>query len=100
MNKMQAVTVEETETKPKKRKRIIVRKTRWGVKLAIPAILLAVGLYWWLTSGSTVGTDNAAVKQDIVSVSAQINGPVSEVDVKNGDVVKAGQVLYRIDPNG
>jgi len=100
MNKMQAVTVEETEagTKPKKRKRLVVRKTRWGVMLAIPAILLAIGLYWWLTSGSTVGTDNAAVKQDIVSVSAQINGPVSEVDVKNGDIVKRGQVLYRIDP--
>jgi membrane fusion protein (multidrug efflux system) len=45
-----------------------------------------------------VGTDNAAVKQDIVSVSAQINGPISEVDVKNGDVVKRGQVLYKIDP--
>jgi membrane fusion protein (multidrug efflux system) len=98
MNKMQAVTVEETEAKPTKKKRIIVQKKRWGVLLSIPVILLAIGLYWWMTSGSTVGTDNAAVKQDIVSVSAQVNGPISEVDVKNGDDVKRGDVLFRIDP--
>ena len=98
MNKMQAVTVEETEVKPTKKKRIIVQKKRWGILLSIPLILLAIGLYWWMTSGSTVGTDNAAVKQDIVSVSAQVNGPISEVDVKNGDDVKRGDVLFRIDP--
>ncbi|MCL6682305.1 HlyD family secretion protein [Sphingomonas alba] len=100
MNKMQAVTVEEAEAAPapKKRKRIAVRKTRWGVMLAIPLIILAVLAYWWMTSGSTVSTDNAAVKQDIVSVAPQINGPLIEVDVKNGDNVKQGQVLYRIDP--
>ena len=98
MNKMQAVTVDETEAKPTKKKRIIVQKKRWGVLLSIPLILLAIGLYWWMTSGSTVGTDNAAVKQDIVSVSAQVNGPISEVDVKNGDDVKRGDVLFRIDP--
>jgi membrane fusion protein (multidrug efflux system) len=98
MNKMQAVTVDETEAKPTKKKRIIVQKKRWGVLLSIPLILLAIGLYWWMTSGSTVGTDNAAVKQDIVSVSAQVNGPISEVDVKNGDEVMRGEVLFRIDP--
>ena len=97
MNKMQAVTVEETGAKPKK-KRITVQKKSWGVMLSIPLILLAIGLYWWLTSCTTVGTDNAAVKQDIVSVSAQVNGPVSEVDVKNGDDVKRGDILFRIDP--
>ena len=42
-------------------------------------------LYYWFASGGTVSTDNAAVKQDIVSVSAQVNGPVVEVSVKNGD---------------
>ena len=96
MNKMQAVTVEEAGTKPKKKR--IVRKKRWGIMLSIPLILLAIGAYWWLASGSTVGTDNAAVKQDIVSVSAQVNGPVSEVDVKNGDIVHRGDILFRIDP--
>jgi membrane fusion protein (multidrug efflux system) len=96
MNKMQTVAVDETASKPKRRRKI--RKTRWGIMLTVPLIVLAVILYWWMTSGTTVSTDNAAVKQDIVSVSAQVNGPVSDVAVKNGDVVHRGDVLFRIDP--
>ena len=45
-----------------------------------------------------MSTDNAAVKQDIVSVSAQVNGPVVDVAVKNGVRVKRGDLLFRIDP--
>jgi len=95
MNKMQAVTAEEPQAKPKRRVR---KKTRWGIMLAVPLALLALGIYWWVSSGGVVETDNAAVKQDIVSVSAQVNGPIIEVDVKNGDQVKRGQIVYRIDP--
>src|SRR4030095_9494981 len=95
MNKMQAVTAEEPQVKKPRRR---VRHTRWGIMLAVPLLLLAVALYWWGLSGDVVSTDNAAVKQDIVSVSPQVNGPVIEVDVRNGDQVKRGQVLYRIDP--
>ena len=98
MNKMQAVTVEETAAPAKPKRKRVIRKKRWGIMLTIPLIILAVILYWWLTSGSTVSTDNAAVKQDIVSVSAQVNGPVSEVAVKNGDIVHRGDVLFRVDP--
>src|SRR4029453_3912237 len=95
MNKMQAVTVEEPQAKPKRRVR---KKTRWGMMLVGPLALLALCIYWWVSSGGVVETDNAAVKQDIVSVSAQVNGPIIEVDVKNGDQVKRGQIVYRIDP--
>jgi len=96
MNKMQDVAADEPQAKAKT-KRVRKRK-RWGIMLSIPLLLLGIGLYWWLASGSTVETDNAAVKQDIVAVSAQVNGPISEVHVKNGDAVKAGQTLYQIDP--
>ena len=66
--------------------------------LIVPALLLLAGGYYWLASGGSVSTDNAAVKQDIVSVSAQVTGPIIEVGVKNGDHVKRGQLLFRIDP--
>ena len=66
--------------------------------LIVPALLLLGGVYYWVSSGGKVETDNAAVKQDIVSVSAQVNGPVIEVLAKNGDHVKRGDVLFRIDP--
>ena len=76
-------------------------KKRWlrpGLMLLVPALLLFGGIYYWVSSGDSVSTDNAAVKQDIVSVSAQVNGPVIAVNVKNGDRVKRGDILFRIDP--
>ena len=76
-------------------------KRRWlrpVLMLIVPALLLLGGAYYWVSSGGKVSTDNASVKQDIVSVSAQVNGPVVDVSVKNGDPVKRGQLLFRIDP--
>ena len=76
-------------------------KRRWLrplLMLIVPALLLLGGAYYWISSGGKVSTDNAAVKQDIVSVSAQVNGPVISVAVKSGDRVKRGDVLFRIDP--
>jgi membrane fusion protein (multidrug efflux system) len=66
--------------------------------LVVPLLLLGLGGYWWLNSGKTVTTDNATVKQDITSIGAQVSGPILEVFVREGDRVKAGQLLFRIDP--
>src|SRR4051794_5404598 len=66
--------------------------------LIVPALLIVGGAYYWLTSGGSVSTDDAQVKQDIVSVSAQVNGPIVQVFVKDGARVKRGDVLFRIDP--
>ena len=71
---------------------------RLAIMLAVPLLLLVVGGYFWLTSGRSVSTDNAYVKQDIVSVSTQINGPVVEVFVRENQHVNRGDPLYRIDP--
>ncbi len=80
---------------PRKKKKRWVRPV---LMLLVPALLLLGGIYYWVSSGGTVSTDNASVKQDIVSVSAQVNGPVIAVNVKNGDKVKRGDILFRIDP--
>jgi membrane fusion protein (multidrug efflux system) len=83
-----------------------VEKARPGLKrylrpilLFIVPALIVIGLgYYWLASGGSVSTDDAQVKQDIVSVSPQVNGQVVEVLVRNGAHVKRGQLLFRIDP--
>src|SRR5205085_3467475 len=64
----------------------------------VPALLLIAGGYYWMTSGGSVSTDDAQVKQDIVSVSPQVNGQVVQVFVRNGSRVKRGDLLFRIDP--
>ena len=66
--------------------------------LIVPALLIIGGGYYWLTSGGSVSTDDAQVKQDIVSVSPQVNGQVVQVFVRNGARVKRGDLLFRIDP--
>ena len=66
--------------------------------LSVPLLILLVGGYFWLTSGKSVSTDNAYVKQDITSISTQVNGPVIEVDVRENQRVKRGDILFRIDP--
>jgi membrane fusion protein (multidrug efflux system) len=89
------------ETPKVKRKRIkVVPKgvLRPLLLLLVPALLVIGGTYYWLTSGAEVSTDNAQVKQDIVSVSAQVTGPIVQVLAHDGDRVKRGQLLFRIDP--
>ena len=76
-------------------------KRRWGrlvLMLVVPLALLVGGTVYWLSLAGKVSTDNAYVKQDKVSVSALVGGDISEVLVKEGDEVKPGQLLFRIDP--
>ncbi|MFL6766223.1 MAG: biotin/lipoyl-binding protein, partial [Sphingomicrobium sp.] len=102
MNKMQTepLTAEAAEgSKTKRRKAASERNwTRTVLMLIVPLLLVLAGGYYWLTSGGSVSTDDAQVKQDIVSVSPQVNGQVVQVFVRNGARVKRGDLLFRIDP--
>ena len=88
-----AIAEETRDARQAKRARI-----RTILMLLVPALLVIAGAYLWFASGGSESTDNAQVKTDIVSVTAQVTGPVVEVDVQNGDHVKKGDVLFRIDP--
>ncbi len=103
MNKMQTEPIAAAEAaRAPKRKRIQKANgrslTRTIIMLIVPAIILFGGVYYYLTSGGSVSTDDAQVKQDIVSVSAQVTGPVQKVFVRNGSRVSRGDVLFQIDP--
>jgi multidrug resistance efflux pump len=56
------------------------------------------GGWWWRENAMYVSTDDARVGGTIVSVSAKIGGRITELLVKEGDKVQAGQVVARIDP--
>jgi len=104
MNRMATEPLTGTATadlpKVKRRRRLPkgMGSTRAILMLIVPALLIIGGAYYWLTSGGSVSTDDAQVKQDIVSVSPQVAGPIQQVYVKDGARVTRGQLLFRIDP--
>lgn len=84
-----AATAPATPDAPKWRTRLLM--------FGLPALLIAGGAGWWLTSGGSVSTDNAYVQMDKVSVAAEVGGRITEVAVRDGQQVAAGQLLFRID---
>jgi membrane fusion protein (multidrug efflux system) len=88
------------EAPVKRKRRITVKKPgkRSILLWSVPLLIAAVGLFLWLTSGKTVETDNAYVKQDVTAISTQVNGPVIAVHVRENQHVNKGDILYRIDP--
>lgn len=66
--------------------------------ISIPLIVLLVIAYFWFTAGRFATTDNAYVQQDKVSVSSDVAGRIVQVAVRENQTVKAGDLLFRIDP--
>ena len=89
-----------TEREAEVEKIVAVRRSpkRIILMIAVPLMILIIGAYFWLNGGKTVDTDNAYVKQDITSISTQVSGPVIEVDVRENQRVKRGDILFRVDP--
>ncbi|HEX3431698.1 MAG TPA: HlyD family secretion protein [Rhizomicrobium sp.] len=63
----------------------------------VTAVVL-VSATLWLFGGRYVGTDDAYVHAAQLMVSTDVSGLVQDVEVHDGEHVKAGQVLFRINP--
>ena len=74
------------------------KRKRTILMFSVPVLLLAAGAYFWSTSGRAVSTDNAYVKQNIVSVSSDVGGRIVDVRVHENQIVKAGDILFVVDP--
>jgi membrane fusion protein (multidrug efflux system) len=102
MNKMSSEKLTGTEAEAPGLEPVPARSAKRFLRpilmFLVPALLLIGGGYYWLTSGGSVSTDDAQVKQDIVSVSPQVNGQIVQTLVRNGAPVKRGDLLFRIDP--
>ena len=71
---------------------------RLVLMLSVPLMLAGFGVYYWITSDRYASTDNAYVQQDIVSVSPEVGGKIVEVGVTENQQVRAGDLLFAIDP--
>jgi membrane fusion protein, multidrug efflux system len=74
------------------------RRARLILMVIVP-LLAALGAgYVYLTGGRYVSTDDAYVQADKLQVSTDVSGIVKEIDVREGQEVKAGDILFRLDP--
>ena len=65
--------------------------------VVVPVAAVAVGIYLYAESGRYVTTENAYIKSNVVSISADVSGRVEWVGVDDNNLVRKGQVLFRLD---
>lgn len=83
------VPLRSTET-PRKKRRLLM--------LAGPLVLIAGAGLWWLSGGRYEATENAYLHQARIAVAAQVGGRVESVSFTDNQSVKAGDVLFTLDP--
>lgn len=64
---------------------------------ALLPIALVAGGYYYVVGGQVMSTDNAYVQADILGISTDVAGIVGEIDVRDNQAVKAGDVLFKLD---
>ena len=74
------------------------RPQRLVLLVLIPLLAGVIGTVTYLRGGRIIETENAYLKADKVPVNAEISGVVKEVLVADNQQVKAGDVLFRLDP--
>jgi membrane fusion protein (multidrug efflux system) len=74
------------------------KRLRFVLLLVLPLIAIAVGSYFYLTSGRYISTDNAYVGAQKVLITPDISGKIANVTVTEGQRVNAGDALLDIDP--
>ena len=75
------------------------QRLRLPLMVAGPAVVILGGLWWYLTTGRYVSTDDAYIQSARTVISADVSGRVLTVEVHDNQRVTKGQVLYRLDPH-
>ena len=88
-----AELLQDRNAPPKKR-----RIGRILVVLLVVVVVACAGYYLWRYFNTYESTDDAQIDGHINAISARITGSVVEIRAEDAQVVKAGDVLVRIDP--
>ena len=74
------------------------KRGRFVLMAALPLALVAGGGYYWVTGGRYQETENANLRQARVNIASEAAGRIVQVDVTDNTLVKAGDVLFEVDP--
>jgi membrane fusion protein, multidrug efflux system len=75
----------------------LLRRMRWPLILGGPLVILLIVGWFVLTGGRFETTDNAYVQIAKVPVAPSIAGRVTDIYVKENQVVRKGALLFRLD---
>jgi membrane fusion protein, multidrug efflux system len=73
-------------------------RLRLPLLIAAPVLAIIIALAIYLHGGRYESTDNAYFQTGLGAVTANVSGPVVAIAVHDNDHVRAGQLLFRIDP--
>ncbi|MBK3403224.1 HlyD family secretion protein [Methylorubrum populi] len=79
--------------------RFLALAFRLLVTLGMVAVAVVVGLALWDYYMEAPWTRDGRVRADVVAVAPDVSGLVTEVLVQDNQIVKRGDVLFRIDPD-
>jgi membrane fusion protein (multidrug efflux system) len=79
-----------------------VRKTRlqrlrWPLMSLAVVAVVGVGAYFYFTGSRYQSTDDAYAQAATVSISANVAGRVSEIEVRDNQLVQRGATLFKLD---
>lgn len=94
MNKQDETSVSQKSSNNNRKRRVM-----WFSLLALAVVIIGGGgwTYWKLVGSRYVSTDNAYTAAEVAVVTAEIDGPVTEVRVVDSQKVKRGDILVVID---
>lgn len=74
------------------------KRGRFVLMAALPLAMVVGGGYFWVTGGRYQETENANLRQARVIIASEAAGRIIKVDVADNTMVKAGDVLFEVDP--
>jgi membrane fusion protein (multidrug efflux system) len=80
-------------------RRPLKQRLRRPLMLAVPLLLLVVGVCAFVANEPFVSTDDAFVRAAKISINARVSGQVTEIAVIENQRVRKGDLLFRIDPD-
>ena len=75
------------------------RSLKRPLLFALLPVALVAGGYYYVVGGQVMSTDNAYVQAQMLGLSTDVAGTVTDVAVHNNERVSKGQVMFRLRPD-
>jgi membrane fusion protein (multidrug efflux system) len=79
-------------------RKTVRERLRRPLMLAVPIVLAAFGAAYYLVEEPFVSTNDAFVRAAKITVNARVAGQAVDIAVRDNQLVRQGQILFRIDP--